>query len=82
MPYEFVEWDEEPETQAGSRRVGGPPRKSTGIGVLDPPVPPSKHGLPFVSLPGFTNRVVAALILAALTVAIGGLVHFWFFPQP
>jgi hypothetical protein len=82
MPYEFAEWDEEPEAQAGSRRGGEPPRKSTGIGVLDPPGPPSKHGLPFVSLPGFTNRILAALILAALAVVIGALVRFWFFPQP
>jgi hypothetical protein len=82
MPYEFAEWDEEPEAQAGSRRTGGPPKKSVGIGVLDPPGPPSKHGFPFVSLPQFSSRILAALILAALAVAIGAFVHFWFFPHP
>jgi hypothetical protein len=82
MPYEFAEWDEEPEAQVGSRRGGGPPRNSVGIGVLDPPGPPSKPGQPFVSLPGFTNRILAALFLAALALAIGAFVHFWFLPRP
>ena len=81
MPYEFAEWDEEPEAQAGSRRVGGPPRKSLGLGVLDPPGPPSKPGHPSVSLPGFTNRILAALFLTALVLAIGAFVRFWFFPR-
>jgi hypothetical protein len=82
MPYEYAEWDEEPQAQAGSRRAGGPPRKSAGIGVLDPPGPPSKHGSPFVSLPRFSSRILAALILAALGAAIGAVVHYWFFPRP
>jgi hypothetical protein len=82
MPYEFAEWDEEPEAQVGSRRGGGPPRNSVGIGVLDPPGSPSKPGQPFVSLPGFTNRIPAALFLAALALAIGAFVHFWFLPRP
>jgi hypothetical protein len=82
MPYEFAEWDEEPEAQAGSRRSGGPPRKSAGIGVLDPPGPPSKHGSPFVSLPRFSSRILAALILVALLLSLSALVRYWFFPQP
>jgi hypothetical protein len=82
MPYEFAEWDDEPEAQAGSRRAGGPPRKSTGIGVLDPPVPPSKHGSPSLGLPGFTSRILAAFILIALTLAVGSLLYFWPFLRP
>jgi hypothetical protein len=82
MPYEFAEWDDEPEVQAGSRRTGGPPRKSIGIGVIDPPGPPSKQGFPSLNLPRFANRVLAALILAALLLAIGFVVRFWFLPHP
>ena len=80
MPYEFAEWDDELEAQAGSRRAGGPPRKSTGIGVLDPPGPPSKSGFPSLGLPGFASRIFAALILVAVAAAIGAIVHFWFSP--
>jgi len=43
MPYEFTEWEQEPEAQAHpgirlSRRAN-----SSGVRVLDPPVPPKKH---------------------------------------
>jgi hypothetical protein len=41
MPYEFRQWEEELEPQPSSGRFGGPPRKSTGVGVLDPPGPPA-----------------------------------------
>ena len=44
MPYEFNEWEQEPETQAFSSRGGGPPRKITGVGILDPSVPPTRQG--------------------------------------
>ena len=36
MPHEFAEYEDEPQTQSSSRRSGGPPRKHTGTGVLDP----------------------------------------------
>jgi hypothetical protein len=39
MPYEFNEWEHEPQTQTSSSRGGGPPRKTTGVGLLDPTVP-------------------------------------------
>jgi hypothetical protein len=81
MHYEFAEYDDEPEAQAGSRRAGGPPRQSIGIGVIDPPGPPRKHGFPSLGLPGFASRIFAALILVALAVVIGALVRFWFFPH-
>jgi hypothetical protein len=42
MPYEFTEWEHEPEPEASSSRTGGPPRKVTGIGILDPPSPPKR----------------------------------------
>jgi len=82
MPYEFAEWDDEPEAQAGSSRAGGPPRKSVGIGVMDPPGPPDTHRSFSFGLPGFASRIFAAFILLALAVAVGALVHFWFFPRP
>jgi hypothetical protein len=81
MPYEFAEWEDEPEAQAGSSRAGGPPRKSIGVGVMDPPGPPSKHGSPSLGLPGFASRILAAVILIALAVAAGSVVYFWFFPR-
>lgn len=40
MPYDFAENEFELEPASSSERSGGPPRKFTGIGVLDPPVPP------------------------------------------
>jgi hypothetical protein len=45
MPYEFNEWEHEPETQTSSSRGGGPPRKITGVGLLDPTVPPKRQWL-------------------------------------
>lgn len=67
MPYEFRQWDDEMETAPSSARLGGPPRKATRIGVLDPPGPPNRPpgrlaGLP-ASLP---KRLLAGLILAGL----------------
>lgn len=67
MPYEFREWEEELEPQASSARLGGPPRKSTGIGVLDPPRPPRRPPGPLAALPAsFLRRLLAGLILAGL----------------
>src|SRR5580700_4739937 len=43
MHYEFTEWEQEPEPEASSSRIGGPPRKVTGIGILDPPLPPKRQ---------------------------------------
>jgi hypothetical protein len=36
MPHQFTEYEDEPQPQSSSRRSGGPPRKRTGAGVLDP----------------------------------------------
>jgi hypothetical protein len=65
MPYDFQEWEEELEPQPSSARIGGPPRKLTGIGVLDPPGPTKRSPGPLAALPAsFLKRVLAGLILA------------------
>jgi hypothetical protein len=67
MPYEFEHWEEELEPQASSARIGGPPRKSARIGVLDPPGPPKRPPGPLAALPAsFFTRVFATIILAGL----------------
>jgi hypothetical protein len=67
MPYEFRQWEEELEPQPSSARLGGPPRKLTGIGVLDPPGPPKRPPGPLAALPAsFLTRLLAGLILAGL----------------
>ncbi|MFZ0786369.1 MAG: hypothetical protein WA369_14700 [Candidatus Acidiferrales bacterium] len=37
MPYEFTEYPVEPEPLAASSRGTRPPRKGTGVDVLEPP---------------------------------------------
>ena len=64
MPYEFDENAFELEPVASSARSGGPPRKLTGIGVLDPPVP-----IPFSPASLFL-RVLGGLLLLGLTSGI------------
>jgi hypothetical protein len=69
MPYEFTEWEHEPEPQASSSRAGGPPRKITGAGVLDPPVPSKRQ--PGSLLPisaSLFMRIFAAIILIGMVV--------------
>ncbi|HMD38459.1 MAG TPA: hypothetical protein VKH15_04210 [Candidatus Acidoferrum sp.] len=67
MPYEFQEWEEELQPQAASARMGGPPRKSIGMGVLDPPVPPKRPPGPLAASPSsFLMRILAGLILACI----------------
>ncbi|MGB6684432.1 MAG: hypothetical protein WBH24_12370, partial [Candidatus Acidiferrum sp.] len=71
MPYEFREWEEELEPQAASARLGGPPRKWTGIGVLDPPGPPKRPPGPLAALPSsFLIRFLAGMILVSLVLLI------------
>ena len=48
MPHSFTDYDPEPELQS-SGRFGGVPPKRTGIGVLDPPVPPRNPLKAFLS---------------------------------
>jgi hypothetical protein len=71
MPYEFTECEQEPEARPSSRRTGGPPRKSSGIGVLDPPVPPKKPVGPIRGIPAsLLLRMVAGTLLVAMITAL------------
>jgi hypothetical protein len=63
MAHEFREWQQEPEPQASSAHSVIPPRKFTGIGVLDPPLPPKKP-------PSALLRILAALVLIGVVVLI------------
>src|ERR1700687_3122538 len=61
MPHAFAEYEPELEPQGSSARGGGPPRKLTGIGVLDPPSPPKRPLGPIPSSPtGLIWRIAAA----------------------
>jgi hypothetical protein len=67
MSYEFEHWEEELEPQTASARIGGPPRKSVRIGVIDPPRPPKRPPGPLAApLASFFARVFAAIILVGL----------------
>lgn len=69
MPHEFHPREEEPEAEAGGRRIGGPPNKHTAAGVLDPPVPPRKPPGPIPAIPRSTLiKIFAIVILLGLAV--------------
>jgi|tagenome__1003787_1003787.scaffolds.fasta_scaffold20962926_3 hypothetical protein len=70
MPYEFSEWDDEPETQTSSSRGGGPPRKITGVGLLDSAVPPKKQGPLLPISATMILRISAAILLVGMFVGI------------
>jgi hypothetical protein len=76
MAYTFTEWEQEPEAQASSGRTGGPPRKSIGIGVLDPPVPPKK---PVGPIPGIPASLLLRILAGRLLVAVVGALALLFF---
>lgn len=79
MPYEFTEYEAEPEPQASSGRAGRPPRKNTAAGVLDPPVPPRRPPGPLASIPAkWWIRAFAGIVLA-ITVIIA--ILFLFAPR-
>jgi hypothetical protein len=63
MAYEFSEWEQEPEPQQSSGHSVIPPRTITGVGVLDPSVPPKKP-------PSVLLRILAALVLVGVVVLI------------
>ena len=69
MPYDFAENEYELDPQASSARGGSPPRKRTGIGVLDLPFPPKR---PPGSIPAVPSsllfRIFAGLLLAGIAV--------------
>lgn len=67
MAYEFTENEHDFEPKASSARGGGPPRKLTGAGVLDPPIPPKRPPGPIPATPSsLLYRILAALLLAGL----------------
>jgi hypothetical protein len=71
MPYEFAENEFELVPEASSAHTGGPPRKLTGIGVLDPPVPPRRPPGPIPAAPtSLFLRVLGGLLLLGLTAGI------------
>jgi hypothetical protein len=71
MPYEFGEWEQEPDAQSSSGRTGGPPQKSAGIGVLDPPAPPKKPRGPIPGIPAsLPLRILAGMLLVAVVAAL------------
>jgi hypothetical protein len=72
MPYEFTDREYEPEAQASSSRGSVPPRKFTGVGVLDPPVPPKKRPGPLTPIPAsWLKRAIAVIILIGVAVIAG-----------
>lgn len=68
MTHRFTENDYDPETQSSSARSGGPPRKNTAVGVLDPPGPP--HRPHVLSDSPWTVGLTAFLIGAILAIMI------------
>jgi hypothetical protein len=70
MPYEFNEWEHEPETQTSSSRGGGPPRKMTGVGLLDPTVPPKRQGPLLPISATMFMRIFATIILVSMLVGM------------
>jgi len=71
VPYDFVENEHELDPHASSARGGGPPRKLSGIGVLDSPFPPKRPPGPIPTVPSsLLFRVFPGLLLAGLAAAI------------
>jgi hypothetical protein len=69
--YNFADYEDELEPEASSVRSGGPPRKHSGIGVLDPPFPPKRPPGPVPSAPTSVRfRILAGLVLVGLAAAI------------
>jgi hypothetical protein len=78
MTYEYNEREQDLEPKAASSRGGVPPRKITGVGVLDPPVPPRKPPGPIAPIPAsWLVRVFAAIILIGLLVSAILLLFPW-----
>jgi len=68
VPHEFAENEFELGSQASSARGGGPPRKLTGIGVLDPPVSPKRPPGPIPSSLFF--RVLSGVLLIGIAATL------------
>jgi hypothetical protein len=71
MPYEFADDEYELEPQPSSAHSGGPPRKSTGIGMLDEPFPPEGPVGPLRRLSAVVwMRILAILLLAGIAFSV------------
>jgi hypothetical protein len=71
VPYEFAENEFELDPLASSDRGGGPPRKSTGFDVVDPPLPPKRPPGSAPTVPSsLFIRILAGLILTGIAVAL------------
>jgi hypothetical protein len=67
VPYDFAENEYALDPQASSTRGAGPPRKRTGIGVLDPPFHAKRPPGPIPTVPcSLLFRILAGLLLAGL----------------
>lgn len=71
MPYEFAENEFELEPASSSARSGGPPRKFTGIGILDPPGP----------IPATPASLVLRLLSGLLLLGLAAAILFWLFAK-
>jgi len=67
VPYDFVENEYALDLQASSARGGGPPRKLTGVGVLDPPFPSKRPPGPIPAVP---SSLMFRIVLAGLATAL------------
>lgn len=76
MPYEFAENEFELEPEASFARSGGPPRKHTGIGVIDPPLPPKRPPGP---IPATASSLVLRLLAGLLLLGLASWILFLLF---
>jgi hypothetical protein len=78
MGYEYHEREQELEPQAASSRGSLPPRKITGVGVLDPSVPPRRPPGPIAPIPAsWLVSAFAAMLLIGLFVSAILLLFPW-----
>jgi hypothetical protein len=79
VAYDFAENEYELEPEASSAHGGGPPRKRTGIDILDPPFPPKRPPGPIPTFPtSLRFRIFAAFVLAAFGVLTGATLFLLF----
>jgi hypothetical protein len=67
MQHQFTEYEDEPRPQLSSRRSGGPPRKRTGAGLLDPHEDKSSSARPWSI--GFTAFFIVTVLAIMLLTA-------------
>ena len=71
MPYDFAENEYELDPLASAARGSGPPRKFTGLDIVDPPIPPKRPLGPIPAIPSSPLfRILAGLILTGIAVTL------------